>query len=66
MCVLDDATYKDVSGNSTMTAKETLALTKELTATGKAFHGITRKDLQKFQEIQSTITKKGAGASYKT
>jgi len=63
---LDDATYKDVSGNSTMTAKETLALTKELTATGKAFHGITRKDLQKFQEIQSTITKKGAGASYKT
>ena len=49
-----------------MTAKETLGLTQELTATGKAFHGITRKDLQKFQDIQMTITKKGAGASYKT
>ena len=63
---LDDATYKDVTGNSSMTAKETLGLTQELTATGKAFHGITRKDLQKFQDIQMTITKKGAGASYKT
>ena len=54
---LDDATYKDVTGNSSMTAKETLGLTQELTATGKAFHGITRKDLQKFQDIQMTITK---------
>ena len=63
---IDDASYKDVSGNSSMTSKETLKLTQELTATGKAFHGITRKDLQKFQDIQMTITKKGAGASYKT
>ena len=63
---IDDATYKDVSGNSTMTAKETLKLTQVLSATGKAFHGITRKDLQKFMELQSTIQQKGAGASYKT
>jgi len=63
---LDDATYKDVTGNSSMTAMETANLTKELTVTGKAFHGITKKDLQKFQDIQMTITKKGAGASYKT
>ena len=63
---MDDATYKDVSGNSTMTAKETLALTKELTAVGKAFHGITKKDLEKFKKIQETIAKKGAGATYKT
>jgi hypothetical protein len=63
---MDDATYKDVSGNSSMTAKETLALTRELTAVGKAFHGITRKDLQKFKQIQDTIAKKGVGASYKT
>jgi hypothetical protein len=33
---------------------------------GKAFHGITRKDLQKFKQIQDTIAKKGVGASYKT
>ena len=63
---MDDATYKDVSGNSSMTAKETLALTRELTAVGKAFHGITKKDLQKFKQIQDTIAKKGVGASYKT
>ena len=63
---IDDATYKDVSGNSTLTAKETLALTNELSAVGKAFHGITRKDLEKFRKIQETIQTKGAGASYKT
>ena len=63
---VDDATYKDVSGNSTMTAKETLKLTQVLSATGKAFHGITKKDLQKFMQLQSTIQQKGAGASYKT
>ena len=63
---IDDATYKDVSGNSTLTAKETLALTNELSAVGKAFHGITRKDLEKFRKIQETIQIKGAGASYKT
>jgi len=63
---VDDATYKDVSGNSTMTAKETLKLTQVLSGVGKSFHGITKKDLQKFQELQTTINQKGAGASYKT
>ena len=63
---IDDATYKDVSGKGSMTAKETLALTQELSKTGKAFHGIKRKDLVKFMEIQGEIGKKGAGASYKT
>jgi len=63
---IDDATYKDVSGKGSMTAKETLALTQELSKTGKAFHGIKRKDLVKFMEIQGEIGRKGAGASYKT
>jgi len=63
---IDDASYKDVSGKGSMTAKETLKLTQELSKTGKAFHGIKRKDLQKFQEIQTAIGSKGAGASYKT
>jgi len=63
---IDDATYKDVSGKGSMTAKETLALTQELSKTGKAFHGIKRKDLTKFMEIQGEILRKGSGASYKT
>ena len=63
---IDDATYKDVSGKGSMTAKETLALTQELSKTGKAFHGIKKNDLVKFQELQTLIGQKGAGASYKT
>ena len=63
----DDATYKDVTGYGNMTAKETLALTKALTNTGKYFHGITKKDLKKFNDVQNTMNSKGAaGASYKT
>jgi len=63
---MDDASYKDVSGKGSMTAKETLTLTQELSKTGKAFHGIKKKDLIKFTKIQDTIAMKGAGASYKT
>ncbi len=63
---IDDATYKDVSGNSTLTAKETVALTKALSTTGKAFRQIKRPALMKFKQVQDTITKKGAGATYKT
>jgi len=63
---IDDASYKDVSGKGSMTAKETLALTQVLSKTGKAFHGIKRNDLKKFQELQTAIGSKGAGASYKT
>lgn len=63
----DDATYKDVTGYGNMTAKETLALTTALTNTGKYFHGITKKDLKKFNDVQDTMNSKGAaGASYKT
>ena len=63
---IDDATYKDVSGNSTLTAKETVALTKALSTTGKAFRQIKRPALMKFKQVQNTITTKGAGATYKT
>ena len=63
---IDDASYKDVSGQGSMTAKETLALTQELSKTGKSFHGIKKNDLQKFMKIQEEIGRKGAGASYKT
>jgi len=63
---MDDATYKDVSGNSTLTAKDTVKLTQVLSEVGKQFHQIKRKDLDKFNEIQNEIMKKGAGATYKT
>ena len=63
----DDATYKDTTGYGNMTARETLALTQALTNTGKAFHGITAKDLKKFNDVQKVLNSKGAaGASYKT
>ena len=63
---IDDATYKDVSGKGSMTATETVNLTSKLSAVGKAFHGIKKKDLDKFNKIQETIVAKGAGGSYKT
>ena len=64
---IDDATYKDVSGTGSMTAKEAMTLSKILTATGKAFHGIKKSDLTKFQKVMDTMSAKGAaGATYKT
>ena len=64
---MDDATYKDVTGYGSMTAKETLALTQALTNTGKQFHKIKTKDLNKFMQLQQLLKSKGAvGASYMT
>ena len=64
---MDDATYKDVTGYGSMTAKETVALTQALTNTGKQFHKIKRKDLNKFMQLQQLLKSKGAvGASYMT
>ena len=64
---MDDASYKDVSGNATLTASETLKLSNYLTAVGKQFHKIKRKDLEKFKDIQRTIEdKRASGATYKT
>lgn len=64
---MDDATYKDVSGNATLTAQETVLLTKYLSETGKSFHKIKSTDLKKFNDVQKAFASKGqAGASYKT
>ena len=62
---MDDATYKDVSGKGSMTASETVKLTQELSKVGSAFHGIKKKDLNKFQELQTAIGSK-KGLTYKT
>ena len=64
---MDDATYKDVSGNATMTGAESVLLSKYLSETGKSFHKIKRTDMKKFNDVQNAFASKGqAGASYKT
>ena len=62
---VDDATYKDVSGKGSMTASETVKLSQELSKVGKAFHGIKKNDLNKFQALQDSIAAK-KGLTYKT
>ena len=62
---VDDATYKDVSGKGSMTASETVKLSQELSKVGKAFHGIKKNDLNKFQALQDNIAAK-KGLTYKT
>lgn len=62
-----DATYKDVSGSSTMPAKLSLQVRNALSNAGKAFKQIKAKDINNFLKIQNTVTAKGAsGGSYKT
>ena len=64
---VDDATYKDVSGNSKMTAKESVKLSRMLTNVGKTFRKIKKSDLSRFNDIQKMFKSKNAdGASYKT
>ena len=63
---MDDATYKDVSGNSTLTAKETVLVTKSLSITGKTFRQITKNDLTKFRKVNEMLSTKAPGATYKT
>ena len=63
---MDDATYKDVSGKATMTAKETAEVTAHLSNAGKTFQRINAPLLKKFLRLQDSLTGKLVGASYKT
>ena len=63
---MDDATYKDVSGKATMTAKETAEVTTHLSNAGKTFQRINAPLLKKFLRLQDSLTGKLVGASYKT
>ena len=63
---MDDATYKDVSGKATMTAKETALVTKSLSNAGSAFQKINSPMLSKFLNLQNTFTGNLSGASLKT
>ena len=63
---MDDATYKDTSGKSTMTEKETQKVTASLSATGSTFKRINPNMLKKFLKVQESMTGAIAGASLKT
>ena len=63
---MDDASYKDVSGRSTFTQKETDAITKILSDTGRTFKSINGPMLRKFMKLQESMTGAMVGASYKT
>ena len=63
---MDDATYKDVSGKATFTAKETEAITAILSQTGKTFQKINANGLRKFLTVQNGMIGAIAGASLKT
>ena len=63
---MDDATYKDVSGKATFTEKETDAVTKILSQTGKTFQRINSPLLKQFLNLQNSLTGTLSGASLKT
>ena len=63
---MDDATYKDVSGRATFTQKETDAVTKILSQTGRTFQRINAPLLRQFLKLQDSLTGVLSGASLKT
>ena len=62
----DNATYKDVSGRATFTQKETDAVTKILSQTGRTFQRINAPMLRQFLNLQNSMTGVLSGASLKT
>ena len=60
---MDDATYKDTSGRSTFTEKETQEITKQLSEAGKTFQKINVPLLNNFMRLQESIP---LGSSLKT
>jgi len=63
---MDDATYKDVSGEATFTESETEKVTKVLSEVGRTFQKINGPKLRAFLRLQDTMTGVLAGASLKT
>ena len=63
---MDDATYKDVSGKATFTQKETDAVTKVLSQTGRTFQKINAPMLRQFLKLQDSLTGALSSASLKT
>ena len=63
---MDDATYKDVSGEATFTESETEKVTKVLSEVGRTFQKINGPKLRAFLKLQDSMTGVLAGASLKT
>ena len=63
---MDDATYKDTSGNATFTATETEKVTAILSQVGTTFRKIHAGQLNSFLKLQESMTGAIAGASLKT
>ena len=63
---MDDATYKDTSGKSTFTEKETENITKVLSNTGKTFQKINAIKLRSFIKFQESLSGTLVSASLKT
>tara|TARA_B100000287_G_scaffold354740_1_gene345094 strand:- start:2691 stop:3902 length:1212 start_codon:yes stop_codon:yes gene_type:complete len=62
----DDATYRDVSGRATFTAKETVEVTKLLSAAGKQFQRINSGSFNEFLRWQDSLGTSASGAGFKT
>lgn len=63
---MDDASYKDVSGKSTFTEKETGQITAILSQVGKTFRSINGPMLRNFLKLQESMTGALVGGTYKT
>ncbi len=62
----DDATYRDVSGTATFTAKETVEVNKLLSAAGKQFQRINSGKYNKFLTWQDSLGSSAVGSGFKT
>ena len=62
----DDATYRDVSGKATFTAKETIKVTKLLSEAGKQFQRINSGSFNKFLKWQDSLGTSAVGSGFKT
>jgi len=63
---MDDASYKDTSGKSTFTAKETEAVTALLSKTGSTFQRINIPLWNRFLKLQDSLSGKFASVTVKT
>ena len=62
----DDATYRDVSGKATFTAKDTMKVTKLLSEAGKQFHRINSGAFNKFLRWEDSLGESARGAGFKS
>ena len=62
----DDASYRDVSGKMLFTKKDTTEITRYLSRAGTVFQRINSRSLQKFLDMQESLSGTAVGSSFKT